>query len=101
MLIGLLNFKKDLDSEVKKLLSILEPEKIHIGRRDSVIEDFCHWNGIPVTVLGTRKSLHCQKCEEVIDNSDFVIICGTNTNDHFDYSIEYCRSKRKDFAVFW
>ena len=98
MIIGLLNFSKELKPFVQKLIIDLYPEKVYIGRRDNIIEDFCYWHKISLTVLGNRV-LKCLNCEEVIDNSDFIIICGTETGSFFSYSIDYCKSKRKDYVV--
>jgi len=99
MNLSIINLLKELPDEVKKLVSVLEPENVYIGKRDNKIEDFCYWQHIPLKVLGTKQSLFCQKCEEVILNGDIAIICGRGYEDLFSYSIDFCKDNRKNFMV--
>jgi len=101
MNISLIIFTSKIPDEVKKLISVLEPEKLYIGKRHNEVENFCHWQKIPLAVLGTKKSLYCQKCEELVNNADYVIVCGNGLDQLFDYSVKYCKSKKKDFMVVW
>jgi len=102
MIISLLSFSNKLNSEVKKVLSVLQPSDLILVKENFEVQDFCYNNNISILNLeNVGDNLYC-KYLDVINQSELIIIdVNIGMNSMLEFCLDQCNDYKKNYMVFY